>query len=479
LVGLGGAAVQEAKERVRSAIRNSGYEYAPRKVTINLAPANLRKEGPMFDLAIATALLVASGQLDGARLGNYMIVGELSLDGRVRAISGALPIALAARAAGFKGLLLPEVNAQEAALVDGLEVHPVETLAHAVAILHRPDQNQPLEVDRATLWERAPRIDADFSEVRGQGLAKRALELAAAGGHNIALVGPPGSGKTMLARRLPGILPDLSFDEAIEITKLYSVAGLLASKGGLIADRPFRAPHHSVSNAGLVGGSSTPKPGEISLAHRGVLFLDEFAEFKRDVVEQLRQPLEEGCITISRAHSTVTYPAQISLVVALNPCPCGYRGDTARVCGCTPSVAERYWSKLSGPLLDRIDLQVEVPRLSPDDLLDTAPAESSAAIRGRVVRARELQEERFRQVPNVYCNAQMTNRLLQRHCQLDAAGTALLRDSIDRLGLSARSHNRVLKLARTIADLDGAEHLTAGHVGEAIHFRSFDRRITP
>ncbi|MDB5095699.1 MAG: Mg chelatase-related protein [Cyanobacteria bacterium RYN_339] len=477
IVGLGGTAIQEAKERVRSAIRNSGYEFAPRKVTINLAPANLKKEGPMFDLAIAAAILVASEQLNGARLGNYMIVGELSLDGRVRPISGVLPIALAARAAGFKGILVPELNAQEAALVEGLEVHPVENLAHAVAILDSPATHVPLELDRERVWDRAPRLEADFSEVQGQVVAKRGLELSAAGGHNVVLVGPPGSGKTMLARRLPGILPDLTFEEAIEITKLYSVAGLLGAKGSLIAERPFRSPHHSVSNAGLVGGTASPRPGEISLAHRGVLFLDELAEFRRDVVEQLRQPLEEGCITISRAQATVTYPADISLVAALNPCPCGYRGDSTRNCSCTPAMAARYWSKLSGPLLDRIDLHIEVPRLSPDELLSVVPAESSATIRARVMRARLVQAHRFRHIKHVYCNAQMGSRQLREHCRLDAESQQLLRLAINQLGLSGRSHNRILKLSRTIADLDGSESLTATHVSEAIQFRTLDRSV--
>ncbi|MEB3197592.1 MAG: YifB family Mg chelatase-like AAA ATPase [Candidatus Sericytochromatia bacterium] len=473
VVGLPDAAVQEGKERVRAALRNAGYEVPQRRITVNLAPADTRKQGPLYDLPIALGLLVASGQLRPAPDFSALLVGELALDGQVRAVRGVLALAMAARAAGLSAVLVPAANAQEAALVDGLQVYAVESLAHAAAVLASPTSECPLPgAVRAELISE-PTIGLDMAEVKGQAIAKRALEIAAAGGHNVMLVGAPGSGKTMLARRLAGILPPLSYPEALELTRLYSIAGLLAQHRGIVSERPFRAPHHSVSCAGLIGGGPQPRPGEASLAHHGVLFLDELPEFRRDVIEQLRQPLEQGVVQLARAQAALAYPARLTLVAALNPCPCGFLGDRLQACRCAPGQAERYWNRLSGPLLDRLDLCAHVARLSEGELLDEKEAEPSQVIRQRVLAARARQRLRFESEPDVHCNAQMGPALLRRHTRLDDASKQLLRSAIRQLALTGRALDRVLKTSRTIADLAEREAIATEHVAEALQYRVF------
>lgn len=474
VVGLPDTAVQESKERVRSALKNSGYIFPPQRITINMAPANTRKSGPVFDLAIALAILAASEQLPSTGLEQSVFVGELSLDGSIRPVSGVLPFAIAAQAEGYQHLFVPCENAQEASLVEGLRVYPITHLREAVQLL-----GEACPIDKA--YQRQPLLSAspllmglDFSEVKGQAYAKRGLEITAAGGHNLIMVGPPGSGKTMLARRLPTILPALTFAEALEASKIYSISGRLGLNQGLLPTRPFRAPHHSISNAGLIGGSSHPKPGEVSLAHHGVLFLDELLEFRREVLEVLRQPLEDGVVTISRAQFSLTYPAAFMLIASMNPCPCGYRGDRLKPCVCTPHQIARYWGKLSGPLLDRVDIHLEVPRLEEQMMIAPTPSESSAQIRERVERARTLQRERFAG-QDILCNAHMQPRHLRTFCSLDARSQQLLQQALQRLHLSARAYDRILKVARTIADLDAAEGIQAQHVAEAIQLRVLDR----
>ena len=478
VVGLPDAAVKESSDRVWTALVNSGFSPPMGRTTVNLAPADIKKEGPSFDLPIALGMLASEDQLDGTRLADYCVTGELALSGEVRRVRGVLPIALRARAEGRKGILVPPENAEEAAVVEGLAVHPVANLRAAADFIEAKTSIPPFAVDMQAAFGGGTVYDDDYCDVKGQEFARRAIEVAVAGGHNILLVGPPGTGKSMLAKRVPTILPPLTLDEALETTKIHSIAGVLPSHQAVVGGRPFRAPHHTISDAGLLGGGTHPLPGEVSLAHNGVLFLDELPEFHRNVLEVMRQPLEDGTVSIARAAASVTFPCRFMLVAAMNPCPCGLFGDSKKPCRCTPIQMQRYRNRISGPLLDRIDIHVEVPAMEYQELASLEKGENSAAIRERVVASRAVQRERFAKSKGqqaIHCNAGMRAKDVHKHCMLNGDAQGMLKAAMADLHLSARAYDRILKVARTIADLEGVADIAADHIAEAIQYRSLDR----
>jgi magnesium chelatase family protein len=476
LVGLPDAAVKESQQRIESAFRAVGLHWPGRQVIINMAPADIRKEGASYDLPLAVGILAAAGMVSSGRLEGLLLTGELSLDGVVKPVRGILPMTLQARTAGFRAMIVPAENAPEAAVVEGIDVYGVDSLEGVIRYMNGEPGTEPLKIDMKTLFSREGNIyDSDFADVRGQENVRRALEVAVAGSHNAVMVGPPGSGKTMLARRLPSILPPLTLEEALETTKIHSVAGKIDSHISLMTRRPFRSPHHTSSDISMVGGGSVPQPGEISLAHNGVLFLDELPEFKRSVLEVLRQPLEDRIITISRARMSCSFPASFMLIASMNPCPCGFHNHPSRECTCAPGMVQRYLNRISGPLLDRIDIHIEVVPVDYEKMAGTAPAEASSAIRTRIVRARERQSLRFAGNEGIYSNAQMTSALIRRHCHLDDTGSRLLKAAMEMRGLSARAYDRILKVAKTIADLDSSEEIRPDHLAEAINYRNLDR----